>query len=190
VKHPRIAIAVLSLSAAGFGSMLVDEGFTDRAIIPVKGDRPTVGFGSTFREDGSPVQMGDTITAPRAVQRSLAHIAKDESRLKQCITVPLHQHEYDTLVDHAYQYGAAATCGSTVARLTNQQRYPEACQAYLNFRYMTSERAYPGWEAFRFDAAGKPTRWRFDCTTPGNKVCAGVGRRSQERVKKCLGEGA
>jgi GH24 family phage-related lysozyme (muramidase) len=166
MKHPRIAIAALSLSAAGFVGLISHEGFTDRAIIPVKGDRPTVGFGSTFRDDGTPVQMGDTITAPRAVQRSFNHISKDESRLKQCVSAPLHQHEYDTLVDHAYQYGAAATCRSTVVRLTNQGKYAEACQAYLSWKFV----------------AGR------DCSVRSNG-CYGVWLRSQERAKKCMGEG-
>lgn len=165
MKHPRIAIAALSLSAAGFVGLVAHEGFTDRAIVPVKGDRPTVGFGSTFRDDGTPVQMGDTITAPKAVQRSFAHIAKDESRLKQCVTAPLAQHEYDTLVDHAYQYGAQATCRSTVVQLVNQGRYAEACLAYERWKFV----------------AGR------DCSIRSNG-CYGVWLRSQQRVKKCQGE--
>ena len=187
MKGPtRIAVAALSLSAAGFVGLVAHEGYTDRAIIPVKGDRPTVGFGSTFRDDGTPVRMGDTITPPRAVARTMAHIAKDETRLKQCVTAPVNQVEYDLLVDHAYQYGAVATCGSGVVRLTNQARYAEACEAYLAWRFMTSPVARPGWEPFRFDSSGRPIRWRFDCTTPGNRVCAGVGKRSAERAAKCM----
>ena len=184
-------VAALSLSALGFVGLVSHEGYTDRAVVPVKGDRPTVGFGSTFRDDGSPVQMGDTITAPKAVQRSYNHIARDEGRLKQCVKAPLHQHEYDTLVDHAYQYGAGATCASEVVRLTNLGRYAEACQAYLNFRFITAPVSHgQGWEPFKFDPAGKPTRYRYDCTTPGNKVCAGVGKRSQARVNSCMGSAA
>lgn len=160
----RIVIAALSLSAAGFVGLVGHEGYTDRAVVPVKGDRPTVGFGSTFRDDGTPVQMGDTITAPQAVKRSFNHIAKDESRLKQCVKVPLTQYEYDTLVNHAYQYGSAATCASEVVRLTNLERYAEACQAYLNWKR----------------AAGR------DCSIRSND-CYGVWLRSQERVQKCMG---
>jgi GH24 family phage-related lysozyme (muramidase) len=164
MRHPRVAIAALSLSAAGFVGLLTHEGYSDRAIVPVPGDRPTVGFGSTFRDDGTPVQMGDTITAPRAVQRSFNHIAKDESRLKQCVTAPLHQWEYDTLVDHAYQYGVDATCRSSVVRLTNAGRYDEACQAYTMWRFV----------------AGR------DCSIRSNQ-CYGVWLRSQQRVQKCMG---
>jgi lysozyme len=167
MKHTRIAVAALSLSAAGFVGLISHEGFSDQAIIPVKGDRPTVGFGSTFRDDGTPVRMGDTITAPKAVQRSFAHITKDETRLKQCVKAPITQYEYDTLVDHAYQYGSAATCASTVVRLTNQGQYAQACQAYLMWK--------------RVDGR--------DCSIRANG-CFGVWTRSQERVSKCLGEGA
>ena len=99
------------------------------------------------------------------MQRSFNHIAKDESQLKQCVTVPLHQHEYDTLVDHAYQYGASATCRSTVVRLVNQGDYAGACQAYARFKFV----------------AGR------DCSIRSNG-CYGVWLRSQERVKKCMGE--
>lgn len=186
MKHPRIAIAALSLSAAGFVSLVSHEGFTDRAVVPVKGDRPTVGFGSTFRDDGTPVQMGDTITAPKAVARSFNHIAKDETRLKQCVTAPLHQWEYDTLVNHSYQYGAGVTCASSMVRLANAGDYSGSCRAYLAYRYITSPKAYAGWEPYRFEN-GKPVRWRYDCTTPGSKVCPGVGKRAQENHRACMG---
>jgi lysozyme len=163
MKHPRTAIGALSLSAAAFVALVAHEGYTDRAIIPVKGDRPTVGFGSTFRDDGTPVQMGDTITAPRAVARSLAHISKDETALKQCVTGPLSQAEYDGLVDFSYQYGTAAACRSSIVRHINAGEYVQACQAYGRFKYV----------------AGR------DCSIRSNG-CYGVWTRSQERVRKCM----
>ncbi len=163
MKPVRIAIAALSLSAAGFVGLITHEGYSDTAIVPVKGDRPTVGFGSTFRDDGSPVQMGDRITPPKAVARSFAHIAKDETRLKQCVTAPLAQAEYDLLVDHAYQYGSAATCASQIVKHTNAGRYADACAAYLQWRYVAKR----------------------DCAVRSNG-CYGVWLRSQERHRKCM----
>lgn len=162
MRH-RTAIGALSLSAAAFAALVMHEGFTDRAIIPVKGDRPTVGFGSTFRDDGSPVQMGDTITAPRAVARSLAHIAKDETALKRCVTGPLSQAEYDLLVDFSYQYGAHTACTSGMVRHINAGHYATACQVYGEYKKV----------------AGR------DCSIRANG-CYGVYTRSQERVRKCM----
>lgn len=164
----RLPIAALVLSAAGFAGIVMNEHYTGTAVIPTQGDRPTVGFGSTFREDGSPVRMGDTITPPQAIARSVAHIAKDEVGLKRCVTAPLLQAEYDLLVDHAYQYGVATTCSSSMVLYANAGRYVDACNAYLRYKF----------------AAG------YDCSTlvggKPNRRCWGVWERSLERQKKCL----
>lgn len=183
----RYAVATLSLSAAGFVGLVVDEHYTDRAVIPTRNDRPTVGFGSTFRDDGSPVRMGDTITPPAAVARSYAHIAKDEAGIKRCVTAPLHQAEYDSLVDFAYQYGVSTTCKSSMVKHINAGEYAQACEGYMAYKYLTTRTPTPGWEEYRFEANGRiVTGWRFDCTTPGNKVCRGVGTRQLGRKSKCL----
>ncbi len=167
---PRIPIKYLALSAAALVGLFVSEGYTDRAIVPTQNDRFTVGFGSTFREDGSPVRQGDTITPVRAAQRSLQHIQKDEAGLKQCITAKLTQHEYDTLVDFAYQYGVTATCKSSMVRLANAGQYRESCEAYLRYKFSGG----------------------YDCSTlingQPNKRCWGVWARNLQRRARCLGE--
>lgn len=164
MKNFRMPVITLTLSAAAFVTLVTHEGYTDKAVIPTKNDRPTLGFGSTFRDDGSPVQIGDTITPPKAVARSAAHIAKDETGLKQCVTGSLSQTEYDTLVGFAYQYGVAATCASSMVRETNAGNYLAACHGYTRYKFSGG----------------------FDCSTPGNKVCAGVWARNLERQAKCL----
>lgn len=161
--NPRVAIGALALSAAAFVGLATHEGYTDRAVIPTKGDVPTVGFGSTIKEDGTKVTMADATTPVAALQRSMVHLAKDEARLKQCVTAPLHQAEYDTLVDFSYQYGVHKTCTSAMVNLVNAGKYAQACEAYTRYRF----------------SAG------FDCSTPGNKVCSGVWIRSQKRRDVC-----
>ena len=161
----RRLVAGLFLSASAFVGLTLEEHYTDRAIIPTKNDKPTVGFGSTFREDGSPVQMGDTIKPPQALARTLAHIQKDEVGLKRCVTAPLTQTEYDLLVNFSYQYGVRKTCASAMVREANAGNYAESCKGYLLYK----------------KSGG------FDCSIPGNKICAGVWTRSQERYKKCMG---
>lgn len=182
----RIAISALSLTAAGLIGLVAKESFVGTAMIPTKNDRPTVGFGSTFRDDGTPVQMGDKITVVQALKRTQAHIAKDEIGLKKCVTADLHTAEYDEMVDHGYQYGIGATCNSPMVREANAGNYAQACEGYLEYKYLTSPNKTAGWTAFKFDAAGRPVRWRFDCSTPGNRVCAGVWTRSLERRNKCM----
>lgn len=165
MKHPRLVIAALSLSASGLVSLALKESYTGTAVIPIPGDRPTVGFGSTFDEQGRPVKMGDTITPPKALARTLIHIQKDETQLKRCVTGPLSQPEYDILVDFAYWRGAGGACRSDVVKQINAGRYADACAAYL---LLDSRRA-----------AGK------DCSLTANK-CRGVWLRAQERHAKCM----
>lgn len=161
----RIAVAALSLSAAAFVGLTTSESYTGTAIIPTRGDVPTLGFGSTTHPDGRSVRMGDTTTPPKALQRTLAYIQDDEADMRRTLEgVALNQPEYDVYVDWRYQYGATAWRNSSMLRELRAGNYPSACQALLNYRY----------------SAG------YDCSTPGNKVCAGVWTRQLERHKKCM----
>lgn len=165
----RIAIAALSLSAAGFGALIVEhEQYVETAVIPTKNDRPTNGFGSTFDENGNPIQLGDKTTPVKAITRSLSHIAKDETRLKQCVTGPLTQLEYDILVDFAYQYGTYTACNSAMVRHINAGQYEDSCKAYSLYKFSGG----------------------YDCSTmidgKPNKRCWGVWTRSLKRRDRCL----
>ncbi len=166
INRHRSAIAGIVLSASALVGLALKESYTDTAVIPVANDRPTVGFGSTFRDDGTAVRMGDTITPPKALARTLAHIQKDESQIKRCVTAPLSQVEYDLMVDFAYQYGTRALCASTIVREANAGNYAASCRGYLLYKRSGG----------------------FDCSIPGNRVCAGVWKRSQERYRDCMGE--
>lgn len=165
MNKKRTAIGALVLSAAGLIGIVSHEGYTEKAVIPIPGDRPTVGFGSTFKEDGSPVRMGDTTTPQKALRMSMAHIAKDELQLKRCVTGEMYQEEYDILVDFAYWRGRAGACRSDVVKYINEGNHVASCEAYLN---LDSRRA-----------AGK------DCKDPANR-CRGVWLRAQDRFKKCM----
>lgn len=121
-NRPRIILAALSLSAMGLVGIVAHEGYTDKAVIPVRGDVPTIGFGTT-----SGVKMGDRITPPVALRRALVDVNKFEGAVKQCVTVPLHQYEYDAYIDLAYNIGPRAFCGSTLVKKLNAGDYAGAC---------------------------------------------------------------
>lgn len=160
----RKHIAALSVSAALFVGLIAQEGYTDKAIIPVEGDRPTNGFGSTFNADGTAIKMGDVTNPVAAVKRSLTHIQKDEAGIKRCVTAPLSQEEYDLMVDFAYQYGVAALCKSSMVRMANAGNYAASCKGYLNYKKVAG----------------------YDCSTPGNRRCWGVWQRSLNRYNDCM----
>ena len=133
----RRLIVTISLSAAALVGIVASEGYTDRAVIPVPGDVPTIGFGTT---EG--VKMGETTTPPKALARALQDVGRYEGALKLCVKVPLHQHEYDAYVSLAYNIGSRAFCGSTLVRKLNAEDYPGACLEILR------------WDRFR----GQPLR--------------------------------
>lgn len=160
----RRNIIALSASAALLVSLVVSEGYTDKAIIPVQGDVPTYGFGMTYRPDGTPVQIGDKTNPVEAIQRSLSHIQKDEIGIKKCVTAPLSQVEYDLMVDFAYQYGVPTLCRSSMVKKANVGDYVGSCKAYLQYKRVNG----------------------YDCSTPGNKRCWGVWQRSVERYNDCM----
>lgn len=162
----RKHVAALALSAAAFVGLISEEFYTETAVIPVKGDVPTYGFGMTQRPDGTPVQMGDKTNPVEAVQRSLAHVQNDERGLKRCVTAPLSQTEYDLMVNFSYQYGVARLCNSAMVKKANAGDYKGSCEGYLKYRFVAG----------------------YDCSTPGNKRCWGVWDRSMKRYDKCMGE--
>jgi lysozyme len=163
----RIAVSGLSVSAALIVALAVGEGYVGEAMIPTKDDRPTVGFGSTFKADGTPVKMGDRTDPVRALMTMHAHLSREERAFRTSLPgVALTQGEYDLYMDFVYQYGTATWSSSSMRRQLLAGEYRAACDALLKYRF----------------AAG------FDCSTPGNKRCAGVWARQQERHAKCLAE--
>lgn len=165
-RNAKIAVAAMSLSAAAFVGLAVHEGYTDRAVIPTKGDVPTVGFGSTRHEDGSRVRMGDRTTPVNALKKAQAHISKEEQIFRDSLPgVFLSQVEYDQYVDFSYQYGTGTWLKSSMRRELLAGNHRAACDALLKYRF----------------AAG------YDCSTPGNRRCMGVWTRQLERHKACVG---
>lgn len=124
----RSAIVSLVLSAAALVGLVTSEGYSDKAIIPIKDDVPTLGFGST---EG--VKMGDKTTPVKALNRALQDIQKYEGAIKKCVIVPLHQYEYDAYVNLAYNVGTGAFCRSTLVKKLNSTDYAGACQEILRW---------------------------------------------------------
>lgn len=161
----RLAVSALSLSMAGFIGLAVHENYVDDAMVPTKNDRPTLGFGSTFHEDGRPVKLGEKTTPVRALIKAQAHITKEEAKFRDSLpNVALSQVEYDLYVNWVYQYGTGAWGASSMRRHLLAGNYRKACDALLLYKFSGG----------------------FDCSTPGNKRCAGVWTRQQERHATCV----
>ena len=147
----RIKVAALSASAVALVGLAVHEGYRENAYLDVVGI-PTIGYGTT---EG--VKLGDRTDPIKALQRALSDMQKFEGAIKECVTVPLHQYEYDAFLSLSYNIGARAFCNSTLVRKLNAYDYQGACDEIL--------------------------RWN----KAGGKVINGLTIRRQKEHQQCLG---
>lgn len=147
----RLKIAALSLSASALVGIAGWEGYSGTAYQDIV-NIWTIGFGTT-----AGVKKGQTIDPVKALQRKLDDVKKFEGALKQCVKVPLHQHEYDAYLSLAYNIGPTAFCNSTLVRRLNEEKYDLACR-----------------EILRWDKAG-------------GKVVRGLTLRREAEHRQCLG---
>lgn len=124
----RLKPALLALSASALVGIAVHEGYRGEAYEPVKGDVPTIGFGTT---EG--VEMGDRITPERALVRLLNDSNKFQNAVRRCAPVPMHQYEFDAYVSLTYNIGEGAFCKSTLVKKLNAGDYEGACAQILRW---------------------------------------------------------
>lgn len=162
----RLHVAALILSAVGFAGIAINEGYSDKAVIPVPGDPYTIGLGSTRRDDGNPVGPNDRITPPAAIRRAVRDIGVKEAALRTCFgDAALTQYEWDAYVDLAYNVGAGAVCNSSIPIKAKRQQYDAACKTILDFKRVQGR----------------------DCSAPANaRFCGGVWARRQAAAHLCL----
>jgi lysozyme len=80
---------------------------------------PTIGYGSTYYEDGRPVKLGDAITQERADQLFQA-IAEDfAKRVRSLLKVGLNENQFSALVSFTYNVGVANLKKSTLLKKVN-----------------------------------------------------------------------
>lgn len=126
-KPSRVKSSLLVLAASTLVGLALHEGYTDKAVIPVPGDVPTKGFGTTRNPDGSSVKMGDTTTPQRALVDLLRDASKFEQAVKRCAPVPMHQYEFNAYVSLTYNIGEGAFCRSTIVKKLMSGDYAGAC---------------------------------------------------------------
>lgn len=92
----------------------------------------TIGFGSTFWEDGKPVKKEDKpIDKERGRILVKAHFAREvEPALDNLVKVPLTQNQYDALADFIYNVGVTNFAKSTLLRKLNAKDYEGAAAEF------------------------------------------------------------
>ena len=100
---------------------------------------PTIGAGSTRRLDGSPVQMGDTVTEEEVfllAERDAEHAADAVRKIKR----PLKQHQFDALT--AFTHNLGEGCLVKIAPLVEEARWEDCAEKM--YEYVRAWRTYEG----------------------------------------------
>ena len=147
----RLGIGALAVSATALVSIALHEGYRGEAYKDAVGV-PTVGYGET-----KGVTMKSKTTPDRALVQLLSSANRHADDIRQCISVPLYQHEFDAYVSLAYNIGAKNFCHSTLVRKLNAQDYAGACS-----------------EIRRWNKAG-------------GKVLSGLKKRREQEYRMCMG---
>ena len=151
MSKSRIAAGAIAVSAASLVAIATYEGYRGDAYKDSVGV-PTIGYGET-----AGVKIGDKTTPERALVQLLASTEKHADAIRQCIKVPLYQHEFDAYVSLSYQIGAGAFWRSTLIKKLNNGDYT--------------------------GASNQPDK----CVYAGGKKLPGIVKRRQKEKEMCLG---
>jgi lysozyme len=94
------------------------EGLKLRAYICPSG-LATIGYGATFYENGSRVQMGDVITIDRADKILHFQVKLFADEVKRIVKPELDENQLGALTSFCFNVGGARFAGSTLAKKAN-----------------------------------------------------------------------
>lgn len=131
----RYQIAAMSISAATIVGIAGYEGYSSTAYTPVKGDVPTIGWGST-----SNVKAGDKIDPTTALNRLYRDAEMAKTGIGKCVRVPLSEGELSAYLSLTYNIGAARFCKSTLVKKLNRKDYKGACAEIKKWAYFKGKK--------------------------------------------------
>lgn len=93
------------------------EGCSLVAYKPLPTDRPTIGYGSTYYIDGTPVMMGDEIDIKSAIHIFEHHLDGFVRQLNDITPEETPQHQFDAILSLCYNVGFRAFSTSASGKL-------------------------------------------------------------------------
>jgi lysozyme len=92
----------------------------------------TIGFGSTFYEDGSPVKLGDKITQERAEELFQRTLISYVNCVNKLVKSKISQNQFDAMVSLCYNIGCGNFKKSSVLSKTNKNpKDPSITDSFL-----------------------------------------------------------
>lgn len=155
--NKRTTIGLLTASVIGISTIAAWEGFESNVYKDIVGIE-TIGYGTTDKKVIE--EYRETGISERKARELLIAQTEDiyAKAVRRCITVPLHQHEFDAYISLTYNIGPSAFCNSTLVKVVNTGNYLEGCRQIL--------------------------RWN----RAGGRVVQGLVNRRNVEYKLCLGK--
>lgn len=122
-----------TINEAGLALIRKYEGFRSKPYICPAGI-PTIGYGSTYYEDGNKVKLTDAaISEARANLMLKAHASKFASQVQSLVRVRITDNQLAALTSFAYNLGINALKNSTLLRSLNAGDFGKAADEFLKW---------------------------------------------------------
>ena len=123
----------MKISSRGLELIKDFEGFSSTSYLDVV-NIPTIGWGSTFYENGTKVKLGDQISKTDALKLLEVVANRDfADKIFPFIKVKVSQSQFDAMVSLAYNIGAGAFLKSTLLKKVNAGDFAGAGEEFLRW---------------------------------------------------------
>lgn len=97
-------------------------------------NKPTIGYGSCYWQDGKPVKMGEVISLEGAEKLLIHTLNKFVTIIQKKVTKKLNQNQFDALLSHTFNTGGS----STLFNLINSNAQDSEIRAWFETKYITA----------------------------------------------------
>lgn len=172
----KLAAALVITAAGAAGISSFEGGDRTTAYIPIKGDRPTIGVGATYYENGTAVKLEDKITKAQSQRLFQHHLTTYSNVVVKCANVPMFEYEFEVYTSLALNVGSDSFCYSSIPIKLKKYDYLAACKTILEFNKMRD--------------CSKPKvynvkKQKWECALI---VVKGLDNRRKQEYKICIGE--
>ena len=119
----------MQLSAAGLELLKRSEGFSSHTYNDINGFA-TIGYGHRLLKTEL---FPDGVDEQKAAAMLVADVRQAEQAVARLVRVPLSQGQFDALVDFCFNLGAGRLASSTLLKVLNAGRYPDAAEQLLRW---------------------------------------------------------
>jgi lysozyme len=109
------------------------EGFREKPYLDSVGVA-TIGYGSTYYEDGRPVTLHDAPVTKERAEALFLHVLKSfEDAVSKLVTTTINSNQFSALVSFAYNLGSGNLAKSTLLKFVNNREFDKAAGEFVKW---------------------------------------------------------